>query len=479
MNLFEYAHYDGFDLAGLVHQKKITPKELAELFIQAVETVNPQINAVVEIYADALDIANRVTDYQKPFAGVPFLRKDLGATEAGRLQEMGSRLFKGYVPDYDSYLMTRFKAAGLITLGRSAVPELGISGQTETILQGITRNPWGLDRMAGGSSGGAAASVAAGIVPVAHASDGGGSIRIPASCCGVVGLNPSRGRISAGPNRQDPMFGLAREFVVSRSVRDTAAMLDAVHGAEVGDPFIIVKPERPYMEELKAPFGKLRIAYTAEPWAPYPLDSEIVTAVQKVACVCEEMGHVVEEDSPKLDFEKVNTVVMNVFGLADAGIAELAEAMGREISSAYLEPGTLKMIERANHLTLAEVMESFEVMRQTRLIVGRFFQNFDLLLTPSLSILPQPHWLFSTKRDDLEPHEFWENDFRIFQHMGLFNVTGTPSISLPLCQSESGLPIGVQFAAGFGDEAVLIRIAGAFEAAMPWADRKPLVHVSR
>jgi amidase len=479
MNLSEYSKYDGLSLAQLVLKREYHPRKLTELVIQAVEKVNPQINSVIEIYDDALDIADLTTNHQGPFAGVPFLRKDLGATEAGRLQEMGSRLFKGHVPDHDSFLMKHFKAAGLITLGRSTVPELGISGQTETILQGITRNPWDLERMAGGSSGGAAASVAAGIVPVAHASDGGGSIRIPASCCGVVGLNPSRGRISAGPDRQDPMFGLAREFVVSRSVRDTAAMLDAVHGAEVGDPFIIVKPERPYMEELRAPCGKLRIAYTAEPWAPYPLDLEIVRAVQKVASVCEEMGHDVEEVSPELDFEKVNLVVMNVFGLADAGIAELAEAMGREISSDYLEPCTLKMIERARNLTLAEVMKSFEVMRQTRLIVGRFFRNFDLLLTPSLSILPQPHGLFSTKRDDLEPHEFWENDFRIFQHMGLFNVTGTPSISLPLCQSESGLPIGVQFAAGFGDEAVLIRIAAAFEVAMPWADRIPSVHVSR
>jgi amidase len=333
--------------------------------------------------------------------------------------------------------------------------------------------------MAGGSSGGAAASVAAGIVPVAHASDGGGSIRIPASCCGLVGLNPSRGRISGGPDRQDSMFGLAREFVVSRSVRDTAAMLDAVHGAGIGDPFIIVKPERPYMEELNIPTDKLRIAFTADPWGPYPVDPEIIEVVAKVASVCEDMGHSVEMDSPELDFEEVNTVVMNVFGLADVGLAKIAREMGREISPDYLEPGTLKMIKRAEALSVADILVSFEVMRQARFIVGQFFEKYDVLITPSLSILPQPHGIFTTKRDDLEPHEFWENDFRIFQHMGLFNVTGTPSISLPLGHSESGLPIGVQFAAGFGDEATLIRIAGAFESAMPWKDRMPPVHVSR
>ena len=479
MNLNEYARYDGLGLAELVRRREILPGELAELFARAVETVNPRINAVIEVYSDALDIADRVSPGRGLFHGVPFLRKDLGATEAGRLQEMGSRLFKGFMPDHDSYLMTRFKNAGLMTLGRSTVPELGISGQTETILQGITRNPWDLERMTGGASGGAAASVAAGIVPVAHASDGGGSIRIPASCCGLVGLNPSRGRISGGPDRQDPMFGLAREFVVSRTVRDTAAMLDAVHGAEAGDPFIIAEPERPYMQELTTPCENLRIACTTDPWAPYPLDPEVVKTVEKVALACEEMGCQVKKTSPLLDFEQVNKAVMTGFGLADVGIVNFAGVMGREISSDYLEPCTLKMIERARRLTLTEIMKFFEVMRHTRLIVGRFFQDFDLLLTPSLSILPQPHGLFSTKRDDLEPHEFWENDFRIFQHMGLFNVTGTPSISLPLGQSESGLPIGVQFAAGFGEEAKLIRIASAFEEAMPWRDRMPPVHVGR
>ncbi len=275
------------------------------------------------------------------------------------------------------------------------------------------------------------------------------------------------------------MFGLAREFVVSRTVRDTAAMLDAVHGAEAGDPFIIERPRRPYMQELKAPREKLRIAFTAEAWAPYPLDPEVVKAVEKVALVCEEMGHQVEAASPNLDFEQVNTAVMTGFGLADVGIMASAKAMGREINSDYLEPCTLKMIEQARNLELSEIMRFFEVMRHTRLIVGRFFQRFDVLLLPSLSLLPQPHGLFSTKRDDLELHEFWENDFRIFQHMGLFNVTGTPSISLPLGQSETGLPIGVQFAAGFGEEAKLLRIASAFEDAMPWRDRVPPMHAGR
>jgi amidase len=274
------------------------------------------------------------------------------------------------------------------------------------------------------------------------------------------------------------MFGLGREFVVSRSVRDAAAMLDAVYGAAAGDPFVMVKPERPYMAELQAPVGNLRIAFTTDAWAPYPVDDEIKKTVEKVASICQEMGHRVEADSPRLDFIKVNTVLMNIFGLSDVGLAKLAEDMGKELSLDYLEPGTLKMILRARNLTLEAVLNSFEVMRQTRFVVGQFFEQYDLFITPSLSLLPQPHGEFSTKRDDLEPHEFWENDFRIFQHMGLFSVSGTPSISLPLGHSASGLPIGVQFAAPFGDEAALIRMAAAFEEAMPWKDRIPPVHVS-
>jgi amidase len=478
MNLSEYAQYDGLGLAEVIRRGDVAPTEVAKVFIQAVAKVNPHINAVIEVYDDALQIAAQ-SNPLAPFGGVPFLRKDLGATEAGRLQELGSRLFKGYLTDHDAYLVTRFKKAGLVILGRSTVPELGISGQTETILQGITRNPWNLERMAGGSSGGAAASVAAGIVPVAHASDGGGSIRIPASCCGLVGLNPSRGRISAGPDRQDPMFGLAREFVVSRSVRDMAAMLDALHGAEPGDPFVIIQPKRLYMEELQPAFKKLHIAFTAEPWAPYPVDGEVKAAVEKAAAVCLDMGHSVEEDSPQLDFRKVNSVLMNVFGLSDAGLAKFAESRGKTLSLDYLEPGTLKMVERARNLTLEAVMESFEIMRQTRFVVGQFFEKYDLLITPSLSLLPQPHGLLSTKRDDLEPHDFWENDFKTFQHMGLFSVSGTPSVSLPLAQSQCGLPIGVQVAAPFGGEAALINIAATFEEALPWKDRIPPVHVSR
>jgi amidase len=478
MKLQEYAQYDGLGLAELVRKKEITASELMSLAIEAVDKVNPKINAVIEIYEDAFEIAEQSTQIEGVFNGVPFLRKDIGAAESGRLQEMGSRLFKNYRPNYDSYLMEKFKTAGLAVFGRSTVPELGISGATETILQGITRNPWNLDRMAGGSSGGAAASVAAGVVPVAHASDGAGSIRIPAACCGLVGLNPSRGRITLGPNRQDAMFGMVREFVISRTVRDTAAMLDAVHGAGVGDPFVIVKPEQPYLEVMKTSPQNLRIAYTVKPWSRYSVEPEIVKAVEKVVSLCEDMGHHIVEDSPVFDNDKINRVAMNMFAVADMALAEQAEELGRSISPEYLEPGSLKMIEMASRLSLQEAVESFETMRHVRWSVGKFFEDYDLLITPSLSLLPQHHGVYTTKRDDLDPIAFWENDLKVFQYMSLFNVSGTPSISLPLCQSKDGLPIGVQFASGFGREDLLVQSAKEFEQVMPWDKRIPAVHVS-
>jgi len=256
MNLREYAQYDGLGLAELVRKKEVTPRELAELASQAVEKINPKINGVIETYTDRIEsLGDEADNPDAPFAGVPFFLKDLGATEGGRKQEMGSRLAKGNVADHDSFLTQRFKEAGVSILGRTTTPELGFAPTTESILTGKTRNPWNLERIAGGSSGGSSASVAAGIVPISHASDGGGSIRIPAACCGLVGLKPSRGRVTWGPSLDEALNGMALEFAVSRTVRDTAAMLDAVCAPASGDPFIIIQPERPYIEEVGAPGG--------------------------------------------------------------------------------------------------------------------------------------------------------------------------------------------------------------------------------
>jgi len=260
MNLSEYSKYDATELAILVRMKKTAVKELGTLFLEAVEKINPQINAVIETYPDRVNELDENTFPKGSFFGVPFLMKDYGATEKGKKQEMASRLTQGYVADKDSFLTLRFKESGLIILGRSTTPELALAGTTESILTGKTRNPWNLSRMTGGSSGGACAAVAAGVVPIAHASDAAGSIRIPGSACGLVGLKPSRGRVTQGPDVAESPPGVFQEFVVSRTVRDTAAMFDAVFKPAAGDPFVILQPSRPYVEELSAPVENLNIA---------------------------------------------------------------------------------------------------------------------------------------------------------------------------------------------------------------------------
>ena len=262
MKLQEYAQYDGLGLAELIRKKEVSATELAALALEAVAIVNPQINAVIEVYSQRVETADIGLNPAAPFAGVPFFIKDFGSAEAGQTQELGSRLAKGRLAERESYLTKRFKKAGLILLGRTTTPEFAQASTTESALTGATCNPWDLERTVGGSSGGAAAAVSTGILPMAHASDGGGSIRIPAAACGLVGLKPSRGRVTVGPDSDEGLFGMAQEFIVSRTVRDTAAMLDAVSQPAPGDPFTIIQPKRLYLQEVGTPQPSLHIAYT-------------------------------------------------------------------------------------------------------------------------------------------------------------------------------------------------------------------------
>jgi amidase len=477
MHLTEYAQYDGLGLAELVRRREVSPGELAQLALAAVEAVNPQINAVLETYPERIEALNSKAAPSGPFGGVPFLLKDIGATEKGRLQEAGSRLLKGYVAHRDSFVTERFRAAGLSLLGRTAVPEFALSSSTESVLTGATRNPWRLERMAGGSSGGAGASVAAGIVPVAHASDGAGSIRIPASACGLVGLKPSRGRVTSGPGAAEGLRGLSTEFVLSRSVRDTAAMLDAVSQPGVGDPSVIVQPKRPFLEEVGAPADSLRVAFTTKPWGGFTIDFEVGAAVEEVATRCQAMGHRVEEASPSLDYEEFlrANCVLWAFGF-DVELDEAAARLGRAVGPETLEPVSLSLYEYGKTLTPADLIGAESVLNRIRRATGRFFETYDLLLTPTLTLLPELIGKYSQNVTDVDFIGFFRRCDETGVFLPLFNVTGQPAISLPLCQSESGLPIGVQFAARFGEEATLIRIASALEQAMPWAGRQPPVH---
>jgi amidase len=440
MNLSEYARYDGLGLADLIRNKEVTAKELAELVLAGVQKINPEINAVIEVYNERVEKADELLLPEAPFSGVPFFLKDLGAAEAGKPQEMGSRLAKGWVAATDAYLTTRFKEAGALILGRTATPELGLAATTESILTGATKNPWDLSRIAGGSSGGSAAAVAAGILPVAHASDGGGSIRIPAACCGVVGLKPSRGRISTGPDADERLFGLVQEFVVSRTVRDTAAMLDAVGIPAAGEPFVIVQPRQPYLNEIGAPTGKLRIAYTPESWMDLEVNSEIADKAGDIARLCENMGHDVEEAKPHFDLEPYFSALGVMWGSSLCFACDrLSEIMNRPADADYLEPVTLKIIESARQYSAKDVITAKAAINSTCRKVGQFFENYDVLLTPTLTQLPVPLGTIDLNQD--VPIENW------------------------------------YYGGRFGEEALLMRVARALEEALPWAERKPPVHV--
>ncbi|ASY73872.1 amidase [Sinorhizobium fredii] len=473
MKLSEYVEHDATGLATLVSRGEVTAVELTRLAREAHDEVNPRINAVIEFYEDAETVAGADSGL---FNGVPFLRKDLGSTEAGRLQERGSRLFKGCRSEIDSYFFRSARAAGLRTIGRTTTPELGVSGMSQTILNGVTGNPWDLQRSAGGSSGGAAAAVAAGITPIAQAGDGGGSIRIPASWCGLVGLNPSRGRISSGPDRQDSNFGLTREFVLCRTVRDMAAALDVFSGPQPGDPFIIVQPKRPYIEELSQRTGILRVGVARTKWGAVDVEPEVLQAVESTATLLEEMGHIVTDiEAPYASVEYAKLVL----GMSDLGRSSLGKAaqdMGRIINEDTLEPVNLKLYEHSLNLPLSFSGEVHEAIRRMRLRVGEAIRDFDILLTPTMPTVALPHGgVYCATHPTISAEQWMEADAALYQYLGVFNVTGQPSVSLPLAQSPSGLPIGLQIVGQFGDESKLVRVARDLEEARPWSHRRPKV----
>jgi amidase len=481
MNLEEYSRYDGVALAGLVKKREVSPKELVHLFVEAVERVNPRINAVIEVYQDRVERLDEPVTSANPFTGVPFLMKDIGAGEGGRVQDNGSRLMKGHVVDKDSFLTERFKKAGLTLLGRTTCPEFAMGISTESVLTGATRNPWDLDKMAGGSSGGSAASVAAGVVPVAHASDNGGSIRIPASACGLVGLKPSRGRVTSGPDFGEMWPGMLQEFVVSRTVRDTAVMLDAVSAPAPGDPFVITQPDRPYSEEVGSSTGRLRIAWTTDSWKPgTSVDSEVVRCVEKVVSECEGAGHQLVEASPALDYEEFLDATCKAwaFGLY-VGMDMFGAALGRRVSEETVEPVMLSYYKYSKSLTAADMFMTEFVLNKVRRNFGKFFETYDMLLTPTLTKLPEPLGKYSKVRTDIDYVGFMRLCDETKGFCSAANVTGQPAMSLPLGHSQSGLPIGVQFMARFGDENTLIRLASSLEKEMPWRDRIPPIHASR
>ena len=481
MDVADYLQYDGLGLAELIRGGEVTAAELADCALALAAEWNPRINALVEIFDDVTaGLAPIPPDAN--FAGVPFMIKDLVLQAEGRRSEMGSRLGQGLVAPADSDLMARFRQAGLLTLGRTAVPEMGYNVATETVACGATRNPWDLSRSPGGSSGGSAAAVAAGIVPVAHANDGGGSIRIPASCCGLVGLKPGRGRVPIGPGAADGLGGLGIEFVLTRTVRDCAAMLDAVQGPGIGDPYVIAPPVQPYAKSLQLPTG-LRIAFTAEPWSAVPVDPAIRAALEATANLLAAMGHQVEQAAPRLDAERFAQANTDLWSAHIAHwVVDIGAATGRKADSDSLEQATLAIHQHGMRLSAVDLLHVEDYFNTVSRDFGHFFSRHDILVTPTVAQLPWRIGEHASSGGNYTARSWTDHVFRDAPFTAVFNVTGQPAISLPLGRSETGLPFGIQFAASQGREDLLLALAARLEQAQPWpliADQSPFKSPTR
>jgi amidase len=472
----DLARLDATAQADLVRRGEASPVELVDAAIERIEAANGELNAVIhKLYDEGREAAaGGLPD--GPFKGVPFLLKDLGAAFAGQPLHMGMQYLKDadFRSPVDTYLAQRFKQAGFVTIGKTNTPELGILPTTEPKAYGPSRNPWDTTRSTGGSSGGSAAAVASGMVPVAHANDGGGSIRIPASECGLVGLKPTRQRISEGPVIGDNMSGLTVELVVSRSVRDTAAILDAVHGPAPGDPYVAPAPSRPYTEEVGADPGKLRIGLLTEPVLNAEPNAVVAEAARDAAQLMESLGHAIEESHPT-GFEEmdiVETFLTRWMAGQAATFDQLQIVIGREIGPGDVEPLTWALAEEGRRRSAAQYLTAVgQHQLISRMIAGWFESGFDLLLTPTLGEPPPPLGSFDDSGED--PVAALMRGAQTATFTATFNVTGQPAISLPLHWSDDGLPIGVQLVAPFGEEDVLIRVASQLEEARPWADRLP------
>ncbi len=488
----DYEEFDATGLGELVAGGEVAPRELVEAAIERIERHDTTLNAVVHRDFDrALEAAERPVPADAPFPGVPFLLKDLHAAYAGAPLTSGSRALADYVPDHNSELVDRHLRAGLIVLGKTNTPEFGLAPVTEPDLFGPTRNPWNLERTPGGSSGGSAAAVAARYVPMAHASDGGGSIRIPASACGLFGLKPTRGRTPLGPDFAEAWFGLSEAHVVSRSVRDSARILDATAGPDVGAPYVAPPPARPFAEEVGAPPGRLRIAFSTGTLLSEEIHPDCKEAVLETARLCEELGHDVTEAAPRLDVEELTAVFVTLATAGGAFEAEYAARLrGRPLGKGDLELVQSVLVKVAKKTPADQLAWAIHTAKQTGRTMGRFLSDFDVFLTSTLAeppwpigaLDPAPNEVRMLRVVDALPakplldalvRQLSGELLRPIPNTPLFNMSGQPAMNLPLHWNDDGLPVGVQFAGRFGDEATLFRLAAQLEEARPWARRKP------
>jgi amidase len=477
LTLGEYARYDAIGLAGLVSAREITPLDLLNIAASAVESVNPALNAVINQLYDRARAAIDAGLPKGPFCGVPFLVKDLGIDIAGVATTGGSPMRAHHRATESSTLLRRQEAAGLVVIGQTAVPELAMNWGMASTLFGATANPWDLSRNPGISSGGSAASVAAGVVPMAHGNDGGGSIRVPASCCGLFGLKPSRHRTPCGPAVGDQWMGMVCDHAVTRSVRDSAALLDVTAGPAIGAFYSAPEQTGPFLAEVGRPPGRLRIAVTAT--APYgaPTHPDCLAAVMDAGALCEQLGHHV--DAIDIPLVPGGWEAFELFLAAEyaAGVDEDEQRLGRPLAPTDVDGVLWRIIERGRGISSLQVARAMRVLHRISRVMGGFLEQYDVVLTPTLAVPPVTHEHF--RMSDLDEAGYWRGylDYMPFTH--LFNIAGQPAMSVPLFWSADGLPIGVQFAAQVGQEALLFRLAGQLEAARPWSNRQPPIHVSR
>ena len=465
--LAEYESLDGLAIADLVRRREVSALEVLETAIGRIEARNPELNAVVVTLFDQARQAIGAGLPDGPFTGVPYVFKELVVSVLGAPTTSASRLYAGNLPSAESELVTRSRRAGMVVIGKTNSSEFGLQPVTEPHLFGPTRNPWNPDFSPGGSSGGSAAAVAAGMVPMGHATDGGGSIRIPASCCGLFGLKPTRARITAGPEGGEGLAGLASQHAVTRTVRDSAALLDATAGPLPGDPYFPAPTAPSYLEEASRDPRQLRIAISVEAPNGAPIDPACAAATREAARLCEALGHIVEEGVPEFDAGATEQAFAAVFEAHT--MANLARATGGGLpAEGQVEPLTRALAERGHAMPAADYIRNLQALHRESRRIARFFTRYDIWLTPTLAAPPPRIGQFDSSIADVD---LWLAQLMAFlPYTYLCNITGQPAMSVPFAMSPEGLPIGCHFAARYGEEGVLFALAGQLERSRPWTD---------
>lgn len=468
----DYEEHDGLGLAVLVERGETTPEALLEAAIARADARDGAIRSIVLRMDELARAAVAPGLPAGPFRGVPFLLKDLDVAWPGVRLTNGSRLFEDDVPKHESSIVARYRAAGLVVFGKTHSPEFGLTTTTESRLHGRTHNPWNLEHTPGGSSGGSAAAVAAGIVPLANASDGGGSIRIPASCCGLFGLKPTRGRTPKGPHNGEGWSGMGTVHAVTRSVRDSAALLDATAGPDLGAPYAAQPPKRPWLAEVDEAPGRLRIAVQRAPWNDVDPHADCLAALDDAIALCRDLGHVVEEAPFPVAAESLGLATGTIIAANTlAWMEQRAAELGRPLVEDDVEPGTWAIAEGARSRSAVDYVNALDTIHATGRALATHLERWDVLLSPTMATPPLPLGTLSLSNPDVG--DYARGLFATIGYTQLANATGNPAMSLPLHWNGAGLPIGVQVLGRMDDEALLFRLAGQLERARPWWHRRP------